>query len=127
MIKTVKVEPVSTFFYTFAREARKKESHRFDNINLGDNIMTAITLNSRDYNMAKSYADERNIKVDELFVLMIHSLAGQKKKFAMKPIESLSPELRQVIGFAKSPNMEDGDLNGEEAKDSIYKEKYGLR
>lgn len=89
--------------------------------------MTAITLSSRDYNMAKSYADERNIKVDELIVLMIHSLAGQKKKFAMKPIESLSPELRQVIGFAQSPDMKDGDLNGEEVKDSFYKEKYGLR
>ena len=46
------------------------------------------------------------------------------KKYKMKKIEELSPELQALIGFAK-PEVDD-DINGDKARTEFLATKYAL-
>ena len=46
--------------------------------------------------------------------------------YKMKTIDRLSPELRELIGFAKPEVPVDDDINGEGARDEYLSEKYAL-
>jgi hypothetical protein len=47
-------------------------------------------------------------------------------EYNMKAIDQLSPELREIIGFAKPVELIDDDINGGSARDEYLTEKYAL-
>ncbi len=47
-------------------------------------------------------------------------------EYNMKAIDQLSPELREIIGFAKPVELIDDDINGDSARDEYLTEKYAL-
>ena len=89
--------------------------------------MATITINNSVYNDVKYYADKQNTSVEEVIVSIIRKFIPSKKraKYKMKNIEELSPELQQIIGFAKpsSPQKSNG-INGDNARMDYISKKY---
>lgn len=89
--------------------------------------MATISLNPTLYNQAQSYAKENGLTVDEWVSLLItHFKPAKRKKYKMKQIEELSPELQALIGFAKPAVANDDDINGDKARTEYLTSKYAL-
>ena len=63
---------------------------------------------------------------DWVAMLITRFTQTKKKKFKMKKIEELSPELQALIGFAKPEVPNDDDINGDKARTEYLTEKYAL-
>ena len=75
--------------------------------------MATISLDSTLYYRAQSYAKADGMSVEEWVAMLITRFTPAKsKKFKMKKIEELSPELQSLIGFAKPAEASDDDING---------------
>ena len=89
--------------------------------------MATISLNSALYNQAQNYAKADGMSVEEWVAMLITRFTPtKKKKFKMKKIEELSPELQALIGFAKPDVPNDDDINGDKARTEYLTEKYAL-
>lgn len=65
------------------------------------------------------------MSVEEWVAMLITRFKPAKgKKYKMKKIEELSPELQALIGFAK-PEVDD-DINGDKARNEFLATKYAL-
>ena len=86
--------------------------------------MQAISINNALYAQAKAYATANNISVEQWVASLIARFAPSKRKrYKMKTMQELSPELVQFAGFAK-PITDDNDLNGNKARDEYLSSKY---
>ena len=57
------------------------------------------------------------MSVDEFVVSLINKFVPKKKKkYRMKTVEELHPELQAIIGFAKPNAVDEDDMNGERAR-----------
>lgn len=89
--------------------------------------MATISLNPALYTQAQNYAKENNMSVDEwVSMLITRFVPTKKKRYKMKKIEELSPELQSIIGFAKPNVADDDDINGDKARMEYLSEKYEL-
>lgn len=89
--------------------------------------MATISLNPTLYNQAQSYAQADGMNVEEWVAMLITRFTpDKKKKYKMKKIEELSPELQALIGFAKPTVANDDDINGDKARTEYLTAKYGL-
>ena len=88
--------------------------------------MATISLNSKLYTQALSYAKESNMSVEEWIAMLISKFVPKRKSYQMKQIDQLSPELQAIIGFAKPTVEEDEDINGDKARMEYLSEKYAL-
>ena len=89
--------------------------------------MATITLSKSAYNDALKYANMQNLSVDEFIVSLINKFVPHaKKKYQLKPLEDLSPELQKIIGFARTVETDEDDINGDKARMEYLTEKYGL-
>ena len=89
--------------------------------------MAIISLNPTLYNQAQSYAQADGMNVEEWVAMLITRFTpDKKKKYKMKKIEELSPELQALIGFAKPTVANDDDINGDKARTEYLTAKYGL-
>lgn len=89
--------------------------------------MATISLNSALYNQAQNYAKADGMSVEEWVAMLITRFTPtKKKKFKMKEIEELSPELQALIGFAKPEVPDDDDINGDKARTEYLTDKYAL-
>ncbi|MBE6260631.1 MAG: hypothetical protein E7107_07380 [Prevotella sp.] len=89
--------------------------------------MATISLDSTLYNQAKNYANADGMSVEEWVAMLITRFTPtKKKKFKMKKIEELSPELQALIGFAKPEVPNDDDINGDKARTEYLTDKYAL-
>lgn len=89
--------------------------------------MATISLNTSLYNKAESYAHRQNMSVDEWVAsLILRFVPSKTRNYKMKEIGELSPELQQLIGFAKPTVPHDDDLNGDIARMDYLSEKYDL-
>ena len=89
--------------------------------------MATISLNSALYNQAQNYAKADGMSVEDWVAMLITRFTQtKKKKFKMKKIEELSPELQALIGFAKPEVPNDDDINGDKARTEYLTEKYAL-
>lgn len=87
--------------------------------------MATISLKPALYSQAKNYAQEQNMSVEEWVATLIMRFApAKKKKYKMKKISELTPELQAVIGFAKPETAHDNDTNGDKARMEYLTEKY---
>ena len=87
--------------------------------------MATISLNTTLYNQAKDYAKADGMSVEEWVAMLITRFTpAKKKKFKMKKIEELSPELQALIGFAKPNVPNDDDINGDMARTEYLTAKY---
>lgn len=87
--------------------------------------MSTISLNPSLYAQAQSYAQADGMSVEEWVAMLVtHFTPTKKKKYKMKKIEELSPELQTLIGFAKPVNANDDDINGDKARTEYLKAKY---
>ena len=86
--------------------------------------MQAISINNALYAQAKAYATANNISVEQWVATLIASFAPPKRKrYKMKTMQELSPELVRFVGFAKPING-DNDVNGNRARDEYLTSKY---
>jgi hypothetical protein len=86
--------------------------------------MATISLNTSLYNEAQHYAHRQNMSVEEwVSSLILKFLPKKKEKYKMKALDELSPELQQLIGFAK-PAIEYDDINGDKARMEYLTEKF---
>ena len=89
--------------------------------------MATISLNSALYNQAQNYAKADGMSVEDWVAMLITRFRPtKKKKFKMKKIEELSPELQALIGFAKPEVPNEDDINGDKARTEYLTEKYAL-
>ena len=88
-------------------------------------IMATISLNPTLYSQAQSYAKADGMSVEEwVSMLITHFKPVKKKKYKMRKIEELSPELQALIGFAKPEVASDDDINGDKARTEYLAAKY---
>lgn len=88
--------------------------------------MATISLNSALYSQAQNYAKADGLSVEEWVAMLITRFKPVKKKYRMKKIEELSPELQALIGFAKPAVVSDDDINGDKARTEYLTAKYAL-
>ena len=89
--------------------------------------MATISLNTTLYNQALHYAQADGMSVEEWVAMLITRFTPtRKKKYKMKKIEELSPELQALIGFAKPEVANDNDINGDKARTEYLNAKYAL-
>ena len=89
--------------------------------------MATISLNPRLYSQAQNYANADGMSVEEWVAMLITRFKpSKKKKYKMKKIEELSPELQALIGFAKPAVADENDINGDKARTEYLTEKYAL-
>ena len=87
--------------------------------------MATISLDSALYKQATDYAKADGMSVEEWVAMLITRFTpAKKKKFKMKKIEELSPELQDLIGFAKPEVPNDDDINGDKARTEYLTAKY---
>ena len=87
--------------------------------------MATISLKPALYNQAQNYAQEQNMSVEEwIATLIMRFTPVSKKKYKMKQINELTPELQAVIGFAKPVVERDEDINGDKERMEYLTEKY---
>lgn len=90
--------------------------------------MATISLNPTLYNQAQNYARENGMSVEEWVAMLITRFTPAKEKeYKMKKIEDLSPELQDLIGFAKPEIPNDDDINGDKARTEYLAAKYELK
>ena len=90
--------------------------------------MATISLTPALYNQAQAYARADGMSVEEWVTKLITSFTpAKRKKYKMKEIEELSPELQALIGFAKPEVDDDDDINGDRARTEFLTTKYALR
>ena len=58
------------------------------------------------------------------FSLILKFVPAKPVKYKMKPVGDLSPEVQQLIGFAKPVAMNDSGINGEAAREEYLSEKF---
>lgn len=79
--------------------------------------MATISLNPTLYRQAQTYAKADGLSVEDWVSMLITRFApAKKKKYEMRKIEELSPELQALIGFAKPAVANDDDINGDKAR-----------
>ena len=90
--------------------------------------MATISLNPTLYTQAQNYAKADGMSVEEWVAMLITRFTpAKKKRYKMKKIEDLSPELQALIGFAKPAiESDDDDINGDKARTEYLNEKYAL-
>ena len=89
--------------------------------------MATISLNSTLYSQAQNYAKADGLSVEEWVAMLITRFKpAKKKKYRMKKIEELSPELQALIGFAKPAVANDDDINGDKARTEYLTAKYAF-
>lgn len=91
--------------------------------------MATITLNNAVYNDVIEYAESQNLSVDEFIAALINRFAltrKKRKKFQIKPIEELAPELQDILSMPRTGHIDEDDINGDQARMEYYKEKYNL-
>lgn len=89
--------------------------------------MSTISLNKALYTQAQNYAKADGMSVEEwVATLITHFKPTKKKKYKMKKIEELSPELQALIGFAKPSVASDDDINGDKARTEYLTAKYAF-
>lgn len=89
--------------------------------------MATIILNPTLYDQAQAYARADGMSVEEWVAMLITRFKSAKgKKYKMKKIEELSPELQALIGFAKPEVDDDDDINGDKARTEFLATKYAL-
>ena len=87
--------------------------------------MATISLNTSLYIEAQNYAQRHNMSIDEwVSSLILWFLPTKKEKYKMKSMDELSPELQQLIGFAKPIVANTDDINGDKARMEYLTEKY---
>jgi len=89
--------------------------------------MATITLNNSVYDDVKDYAQAQNLSVEELIVSLIRRFipSRKQKKYKMKGLDEVSPDLQNIIGFAKPHTTDKGhDINGDDARSEYVSEKY---
>ena len=75
--------------------------------------MATISLNPVLYRQAQTYAEADGLSVEDWVAMLITRFTpAKKKKYKMRKIEELSPELQALIGFAKPSVANDDDING---------------
>lgn len=90
--------------------------------------MATISLNPTLYSQAKNYAEADGVSVDEwVGKLISRFVPTKKKKYKMKNIEELTPELQALIGFAKPAVGDDEDINGDKARTEYLTAKYNMQ
>lgn len=86
--------------------------------------MATLTLNPEIYKEAQAYATANNLSVEDWVTsLIMRFIPSPKKRYKMKTMQELSPELVKYVGFAK-PAHDDDDLNGDSARDEYLTKKY---
>ena len=89
--------------------------------------MATISLNQATYSQAQGYAKASGMSVEEWVSMLISRFVPTKKrKYKMKKIEELTPELQALIGFAKPVSDIDDDINGDKARTEYLTKKYAL-
>lgn len=89
--------------------------------------MATISLNSNLYEQAQLYAKADDMSVEEWVAKLIIRYVPEKKKYKMKSLKELSPELQALIGFAKSETVaDDDDINGDKARMEFLTNRYSL-
>ncbi len=89
--------------------------------------MATITLSPASYSLAQNYAKADGLSVEDWMTkLILHFKPAKRKKYKMKKIEELSPELQALIGFAKPAIATDDDINGDKARTEYLTAKYDL-
>lgn len=87
--------------------------------------MATISLNQALYSQAQTYAKADGMSVEEWVSMLISRFTpAKKKKYKMRKIEELSPELQALIGFAKPATANDDDINGDKARMEYLTAKY---
>lgn len=92
--------------------------------------MNTISIDPHVWKGAEAYARLHNISLEKLIEKALTSIMGNdntKEPYRIKREEELSPEIRSLIGAAKSPSQgQDTDLDGKEARMEYLRQKYGL-
>ena len=90
--------------------------------------MATITLNASAYNEAIRCAKRHNLSVDDYVVSLIYksSNAQREDSVFLKSVDELSPVLKEVLSIPLQGKMNPEDVNGNEAREEYYKEKYGI-
>ena len=87
--------------------------------------MATISLNQALYKQAQTYAKADGLSVEDWVAMLITRFTpAKKKKYKMRKIEELSPELQALIGFAKPAVANDDDINGDKARMEYLTAKY---
>ena len=90
--------------------------------------MATISLNPTLYSQAQNYAKADGMSVEDWVAMLIVRFGlAKKKKYRMRKIEELSPELQALIGFAKPAVSSDDDLNGDKARMEYLTAKYSAQ
>ena len=90
--------------------------------------MNTITIDPHIWKGAQAYARLHNISLEKLIEKALTSIMGNdnvKEPYRIKREEELSPEIRSLIGAAKSPAQET-DIDGKDARLEYIQQKYGL-
>ena len=89
--------------------------------------MATISLNAALYDKAQIYAHGQNMSVDEWIAsLILRFVPAKQEKYRMKKVEELSPEVQQLIGFAKPAAGTEEDINGDLARDEYLSKRYAI-
>lgn len=89
--------------------------------------MATISLNPTLYSRAQNYAKADGMSVEEWVAMLISRFSpARKKKYKMKKIEELSPVLQGILNMPRTGQIDADDVNGTQARDEYYKEKYDL-
>lgn len=92
--------------------------------------MATITIDNSAYNNAVHYAEMENLSVNDFIVALINAFATTKykpiKKFKMRAIEELSPEIQEILSMPRTGQIDADDINGDKARAEYYREKYSL-
>ncbi|MBR1499161.1 MAG: hypothetical protein IJ615_05970 [Bacteroidaceae bacterium] len=89
--------------------------------------MATISLNPTLYSQAQTYAKADGMSVEDWVAMLIMRFTPAKKKYKMRKIEELSPELQALIGFAKPAVASDDDINGDKARMEYLTAKYAAQ
>jgi len=77
-------------------------------------------------NLINQIDDNNTALLEKVFLFLKVNVPEKKEKYKMKAIEELSPELQEMIGFAKPLHPSEDDINGDKARQEFLTEKYGL-
>ncbi len=90
--------------------------------------MATISLNPTLYSQAQTYAKADGMSVEDWVAMLIKRFTpAKKRKYKMRKIEELSPELQALIGFAKPEVANDDDINGDKARMEYLIAKYAAQ
>ena len=75
-------------------------------------------------NLINQIDDNNTTLMEKVFLFLKVNVPEKKEKYKMKAIEELSPELQEMIGFAKPKHPNNDDINGDKARTEYLTEKY---